>query len=277
MPRRLLLLFFFCFLCACKENPRQFNGYIDADLIYLSSNFPGRLTTLAVLRGQSVEKKQFLFKLEETSERYAVEISKYNHNNLLAQRQQIISQIEYDEINYRRTKQMRSNHAASQNDLDVAKRDLDVHKQQLAAIQFQIDSSQIDTADKQWQLTRKEGYAEESGIIFDTYYTKNEYIQAGQPVLSLLTKQNIKVIFFVPEPYLSKLFLNQKVHISSDGNPNLATGTIRYISNIAQYTSPLIYSREDREELVFRVEVGILKPNLRNIHLGQPVSLELIG
>ena len=274
--RRLALLTLTFLMLACKEHPPQYNGYIDADLTYLSSNFAGRLDSLLVLRGQAVKKNELLFKLEQTTEYDGVAISQFNTKNLQAQRRQIISQIQYVETNYQRTSRMRKQDAASQNDLDLAKKDLDVLKSQLNAIDFQIKSSRVDIANKKWQVERKESYAPDAGMIFDTYFTKNEYVQPGQPVLSLITKEHIKVIFFVPEAELSHIHLKEKVKLSTDGNPTFAKGTISYIAKIAQYTPPIIYSREDRQKLVFRVEARLNNPNLQEIHLGQPISLEFI-
>ena len=54
----------------------------------------------------------------------------------------------------------------------------------------------------------------------------------------------------------------------------LGKAVINYISPIAQYTPPIIYSREDSHNLVFRVEALIEHPDLKRLHLGQPVSLE---
>lgn len=273
--RYLCLICAFFLLLSCKESAQQYNGYIDADLTYLSSEFAGRLTSLFVHRGQEVTLNQALFKLEQASEKFNIEISQLNRQNLLAQRKELLDQINYDESNYKRTTEMRKHHAASQNDLEVALKDLNVLKNKLNAIDFQIKSSEVNTADKEWQRQRKEGYAPESGIIFDTYYTKGEFVQAGQPLLSLVTKEKIKVIFFIPERDLSKINLNDTITLSADGNSQLGTGKINYISNIAQYTPPIIYSREDRQSLVFRVEAQINTPNLRQVHLGQPVSLEI--
>jgi HlyD family secretion protein len=71
------------------------------------------------------------------------------------------------------------------------------------------------------------------------------------------------------------LRLNEQVKITTDKNPNFAMGHIFYISNIAEFTPPIIYSREERQRLVFRVEAKIDSPDLEKIHLGQPVTLEL--
>jgi len=133
----------------------------------------------------------------------------------------------------------------------------------------------VNTAQKKWVMTRKENSAPEAGIVFDTYYTKGEFVQAGNPVLSLVTKDHIKVVFFVPEERLAQIRLNQHVNLKTDVNNLFATGHVFYISNIAEFTPPIIYSREERHKLVFRVEAKIDTPDLEKIHLGQPVTLEL--
>lgn len=274
--RKLTVLFLIMFLSACKDKENQYNGYIDAELTYLSSNFAGQLTDLIVTRGQSIHNNQLLFKLEQTSEQYGVERSQLAKDNLLAQRNALLNQIHYEHINAQRTLTMRRQNAASQNDVDVSKKNVEVLNNQLKALDAQIKSSQVDTADQQWQLSRKESHAMDDGIVFDTYFTPHEYVQAGQPVLSIITQHTIKVIFYVPEKALDQIALHNKIKFSSDGNPQLGTGTIRYISNIAQYTPPIIYSREERQHLVFRIEAGIDSPDLNAIHLGQPVSLEIV-
>jgi HlyD family secretion protein len=274
--RKLLFLWLIILtLTACNKEDKSFSGYVDTELVYLSADFGGRLTDLAVLKGQLVKNNQLLFKLEQTSELYHVEKSQLNNKDLLTQRQQIVIQLNYNEINYRRIVAMRKQNAASQSDLDVAQRDFNVSKQQLADIDFKIQSGHLETADKKWQVTRKENFAPQIGIIFDTYYTKGEFVQAGYPILSLITQNNIKAIFFVPEEKLSQLRLNSSVKIKTDENADFAQGHIFYISNIAEYTPPIIYSREERQRLVFRVEAKIDSPDLEKIHLGQPVTLEL--
>ena len=171
---------------------------------------------------------------------------------------------------------IRRGDAASQNEVDLAIEQLAVLKEQLAAIDFQIQSATVDSANKRWVMARKKASAPADGIVFDTYYTPQEWVQAGQPLLSLVTNSLIKVIFFVPEAELPHIRLGQPVVIASYAKASLARGRISYISNVAQYTPPIIFSREESSKLIFRVEARIDKPRLEQIHLGQPVSIELL-
>ena len=275
---RAILFFLLIFsLTSCDEQSNYYNGYIDADMTYLASNFAGRLDNLLVRRGQQVNKDQLLFQLEQTNNDYIIGMSELTQKQLLAQKEELLSQQAYAENNYHRILAMRKKDAASQNDLELARTNFIILNNKLAAIDLQIKASALDTADKNWEKKRKQNYAKTNGIVYDTYFNQGEYVQAGQPIVSLITKNNIKAVFFVPEPYLSHLSLNQRIRIVTDGDSQPARGTISYIAHVAQYTPPIIYSKEERSRLVFRIEAHIEHPNLERIHLGQPVAIELLS
>lgn len=263
------------FLIACNNEKNTYSGYIDTDLVYLSSDFAGRLVNLPVIKGQLVKINQFLFRLEQTSELYDESMGKETQNELLAQRQQALASLNYAEINYKRIQVMKRSNSASQGDLDLAKRDLDQAKQKMTETDAKILSNQVDIKNRQWRIRQKENSAPAEGIIFDTYYKPGEFVGPGSPVLSLITKEYIKVVFFVPETELSQIRINEKIKIMTAENANFAQGHIFYVSNIAEFTAPILYSQKERSRLVFRVEAKIDSPDLEKLHLGQPVTLDL--
>ncbi|RUR12932.1 HlyD family secretion protein [Legionella sp. km772] len=275
--RSIILCCLIALLCSCNDNiSDRYNGYIDADLVYITSSFPGRLKELLVTRGERVNKNQLLFKVEQTSDDFFISMSELTQANIKEQKAELINQLNYDETNYQRILKMHREDAASQNDLELARRDIAVLKNKLAAIDAQLKSNEINTESKRWERSRKEGFAQQRGLIFDTYFTTEEYVQTGQPILSLLTPEHIKIIFFIPEEKLKAIRLNNKIKFYS-GEQVLGEGVINYISKVAQYTPPIIYSREDSYNLVFRVEARLQNPDLTQIHLGQPVNLEVVA
>jgi HlyD family secretion protein len=92
----------------------------------------------------------------------------------------------------------------------------------------------------------------------------------------LLSSNNIKAIFFIGETDLGKIHLGEKIKLTRDGSNDSTLGHIIYIAKRAEYTPPIIFSRENRQKLVFKVEVRLDNPDLNSVHLGQPVSLELL-
>lgn len=262
-------------LAGCQQNNQRYNGYVDADLTYLSSDYSGRIATLNVSRGNPVTAGELLFKLEQDSESRNIAISRTQQENLQSQQKELSVRLSYARLNYQRMLQLQTQGAASNDDLDQARQNLKVLENQSSALYAQLSGNNLDTDQKIWQLQHKQNSAAESGIIFDTYFNPHEYVTAGTPILSLITATNIKIIFYVPEPQLGKLRLGEAIIYTNDGNSHTESGVISYISAKAEYTPPIIFSSEDRHKLVFRVEARLNNPDLTTIHLGQPVTLEL--
>jgi HlyD family secretion protein len=59
-----------------------------------------------------------------------------------------------------------------------------------------------------------------------------------------------------------------------DGVTTPFVGKVSYISPHAEYTPPVIFSRESRNKLVFMIE-SVFEPEISvNLHPGQPVDVE---
>jgi len=92
--------------------------------------------------------------------------------------------------------------------------------------------------------------------------------------VSLLPAENIKLKFFVPEKLLSAMKIGQDVNVSCDGCAAL-TAKITFVAPQAEYTSPLIYSKENRDTLVFMIEARTRPEDAVKLHPGQPVEVKL--
>lgn len=275
MQKLLLIIIFTTLLSSCTNYNKFYSGYIDADLTYLSSDFNGRLVSLLAQRGDLVKKNQLLFQLEQLNEIRNIHTNWQTRSDLIANRNQIISKLIYAKNDYHRKYELNLYEAGSTDAKEQAKQNLDVLKYQLKSIEAQIKKNEIITEQNVWQKNRKENIALESGMIYDTFFTEGEFVQGGQPVLAMITPKNIKVVFYVPEIELGKIQKNQIFKIITDGNSTPYEAKISYIYNKAEYTPPIIYSKEERQKLVFKVEMRIINANLNQIHLGQPVSIEL--
>jgi len=92
-------------------------------------------------------------------------------------------------------------------------------------------------------------------------------------VVSLLPPANIKLRFFVPEAMVSGLRTGQPVSVSCDGCGAPIAARISFVSPQAEYTPPVIYSREARAKLVFLVEARPGAADATRLHPGQPVDV----
>jgi HlyD family secretion protein len=112
-------------------------------------------------------------------------------------------------------------------------------------------------------------------MVVDTLYRPGEMVPAGLPVVQLLPQENIKIRFFVPQGMVAQIGIGQVVQVACDGCGPPVAATVRFISPRAEFTPPVIYSREQRARLVFMVEA---RPDERAeaLRVGQPVDVTMV-
>ncbi|MBC8022334.1 MAG: HlyD family secretion protein, partial [Burkholderiales bacterium] len=130
-------------------------------------------------------------------------------------------------------------------------------------------------AQADWRLRQRTVTAFVAGTVADTLFARGEFVPAGAPVVSLLPPGNVKVRFFVPEPTLGSIQVGQKVSLSCDGCANPIGAIVAFIAPQAEFTPPVIYSRDNRAKLVFLVEAKPAAGDAAKLHPGQPVDVRL--
>ena len=238
----ILLLF-----VACGERSQdRFQGYVEGEFVYVASPLAGQLETLSVQRGQQVTVDQPLFALDETAEKAA--------------REQIKAALVLSEAELARQEKLFRTGVAATQDLDRARSTRDQ------------DKKRLDQTD--WSFDQKKQSAPQSGLVYDTLFRAGEWVPAGKPVVVLLPPQNIKVRAFIPETIVGAIHYGETAEVRIDGVKNPFVGRVSYISPRAEYTPPVIYSRETRSKLVFMVEFVFDPQAAANLHPGQPVEVQ---
>ena len=99
-------------------------------------------------------------------------------------------------------------------------------------------------------------------------------VNAGQAVIALLPPRNLKVRFFVAEPDRARLQVDQTIKLTCDSCPPELTAKINFIAREAEFTPPVIFSREQRQKLVYLVEARP-EGSAADLTAGQPVMVTL--
>jgi hypothetical protein len=128
-------------------------------------------------------------------------------------------------------------------------------------------------APAQWRLDQRRVASAVTGVVADVLARPGETMQAGAPVVSLLPPENIFVRFFVPEPLLAKVHRGDDVAIFCDRCPAQLKAKISFISPLAEYTPPIIYSEASRAKLVYMVEARPPREGAIVLNPGQPVAV----
>ncbi|MHB9116751.1 MAG: HlyD family secretion protein [Burkholderiales bacterium] len=277
-------------LAACGPQPSGvLQGYAEGEYVRVAAPFAGNLAELKVARGGQAQAGDALYVLEQENERAArleaeerAKAAAEQVDALQAQRRQALSALALAEVSYRRTAQLAAQHFLAKQKLDEARAALEQSRAALAGTEAQLASAQsgwqaaqavLKQAD--WKLGQKSVAAPVAGLVQDTLYTQGEWVPAGSPVVVLLPPQNIKVRFYVPQGRIGSLKTGQAVSLSCDGCGAPIAARIDYLAPQAEYTPPVIYSKENRDKLMFLAEARPAPADAVKLHPGQPVDVRI--
>jgi HlyD family secretion protein len=230
--------------CSNGKDP-TFQGWVEAELIFVGPDETGRIETLTVREGDTVEKGMLLFTLDADLQLADVAMQEAAVKN---------AQLAYD-----RAVALVKTSAGTQKTLDDA-------EAALRTAQARLNSSQT-------RLARRKVFSPVTGSIQQIYFRGGELVSAGKPIVAMLPPSNLKLRFFVNEATLPKVRLGDPVTVICDGCDAGITAKITFIARSSEFTPPVIYSMDERSKLVFLIEARTDRPE--RLRVGQPVSIAL--
>jgi HlyD family secretion protein len=242
--RVLAVLAFSVLLAGCDERRDPgFQGWVEADMIFVSPDESGRVTKLSVREGDEVKSGDQLYSVDDD-----LQLADLNQNKAtLANAQQ----------SYDRAASLSKTGSGTQANLDAA----------VSALR--VAEARVVTS--QTRLARRIGFAPVSGTIQQIYFREGEMVPAQRPVLSIMPPGNMKLRFFVPETELPKLAIGDEVRVTCDNCSADLTAKIYFIATTAEYTPPVIYSLDERNKLVYLIQARPSRPDA--LRVGQPISV----
>ncbi len=296
--------------CA-KEETGVFPGYAEGEYVRLTAPIAGTLTKVNVRRGDTVAANAPAFVLEQASEIAARQEAEFRIERAKAQLADLQKGKRPDELAAARAQLAQANAALTQANADFARdqklvadkfispQRLDATRSamqqararveelqaqlrvaqtgaradEIVAAQKEVSAAQAAFAQAGWKVDQKTQSTPVAGDVTDVLYREGEFVPAGSPVVTLLPPGNIKARFFVPETRLGTIKLGQPVTIQCDGCGAPINGTISFIAREAEYTAPIIYSKENRATLVFMIEAKPDPAAATRLHPGQPLEL----
>ncbi len=314
---RLCYLLPLLLLAGCSAPPaNDWQGYVEGEYVYLAAPQGGVLQSLSVERGTAVLAGAALFRVDATSQtagvseaearaRAAAEQTRNlatprrdsERAALIAQRDAARAAVALSEHDYQRQQKLAAQGFVSPARVDEARaaRDQAQAQQRQAEAQLALAESALGreaeqagareeqaaatavVTQRRWQADQQSVRAPAAGVINDTMYRVGEWVPAGSPVVALLPPQNRVVRFYVPQDKLDHLHVGQQVQVRCDGCAAPISATVRFVSDTAEYTPPVLYNRDQRSRLVFRIEARTAGKEALRLHPGQPVEVSLAG
>lgn len=288
-------------------------GYSEGDFLHLAPTTGGMVTTLMVERGTPVTAGALLFALDATAEKAALREAEGRLAQaeatladlrsgkraeelavLRAQQEQAQAQLTLSQAQKQRVERLAVTQVVAPEQVDQARsavaRDeallaereaayavglLAARPQALAAAQAVVLTARAQQEKAAWNLAERQVFAPVAGTVTEIFYRPGETVTAGRPVVELLPPENRHVRLFVPEAALGEIRLGQRATLGCSGCPRGLAGQVRFIASRAEFTPPVLYSREARGHLVFRIDIRPDPAAVAFLHPGQPVDVSL--
>ncbi|MGH8634655.1 MAG: HlyD family secretion protein [Burkholderiales bacterium] len=302
-------------LAACtNQEPHGYQGYAEGEYVRVAAPFSGTLQVLSVKRGAQVKVGEPLFILEQENEAAARREAQQRLQNAEAQlanlqkgkrpteieairaqlaqaeaaltlsATQLKRQEQLVEQNFIARERLDEARAAHERDAQhvaelraqVATARLAARPDEIRAAGHNVEAARAALAQAEWRLDQRSVEAPVAGLVQDTFYVAGEWVNANQPVVSLLPRENVKVRFFVEQRHLGAVKVGQKLAVACDGCAAPVSAEVSFISPQAEFTPPVIYSRQERAKLVFLIEARPAPDDAVKLHPGQPVEVKFV-
>ncbi len=313
MIRRLLPLALLFPLAACSpsSDTGPLQGYVEGDYLRIAAPEAAWIGAVPVAEGTMVKAGQRLFTLDDTAAQAALAEAKAGLAQaeaaladrrlgaraeeiagLEAQRRQAAAALKLARQDLERQKSLEADNVAARSRLEQAQSTaaqavarleqasaqlatarLPARPDQVAAAEAAVAAARAALAQAEWRLSQRHIDSPTDALVDDIVRRPGEWAPAGGVVVSLLPPGQVKLVLFVPERRRSALTPGGTLAVSCDGCKPGLSARITRIAAEAEYTPPVIYSRDTRAKLVYRVEAA-LTPDPAALSPGQPVSAE---
>jgi len=278
-------------LQACSTAPLAV-GYVEGDFVLLAPIEVAQVHSLAVARGDRVEKDQTIALAEDTDAKIAVtqaedalaQAKAQLADLLVGRRPEEIAVLEASVQTAKaqaaaakrtlvRTQDLNKHGFATQAQLDDATTQVEVTEAAIgqsvanlavgrlparpetikaAENAVKVAQSQLDQA--RWRLSKRTITAPAPGRVTDVIRNPGDLAGPSAPVISMLPDDAVKLKVYVPEEKFSAVKFGDVLSVHCDGCPSGLQARVSYVSPDPEFTPPVIYSLETRQKLVYLIE-----------------------
>lgn len=304
--------FLLFFLISCSQENTLINGYIEGEYVYISPTESGILDEIYVVKGQQIKQGDIIFSVSkdvwqaniiQAQNKLDQAIAQYTNlgkgkrqqelDIIIEQKAQAEANFKNIELEYQRMSKLIQAEAISQAAYDKSFADYQSAKAKVAELNASLEAAKLSAREDELKSALNEieiakqelrkvkqqagnntAISKVTGIVHDVYFRLGETVSAGNPIVSILPPDNVKIRFYVSEKVLPKIKVNTPISVECDGCSEPISAKISYISTSSEYAPPVIYSTESRDKLLFLVE-GHFDDNNQILPVGLPISVRL--
>jgi HlyD family secretion protein len=271
-----------CLLACSPQTDRPLQGYVEGEYVRVAAPFAGTLQKLAVQRGTQVDAGAPLFALENENEIAArrqaeqqLQAAEARRENLKTgkrppevatvaeQLRQAQAARELSVANVRRQEALFKSGFISKAALDDVRTQLQRDDAAVEQMQASVTTAKLPARPDEIRAAEADAAAARDALAQADWKLSQRAV--GAPTAARV----------VPETELGRIRTGQTVSFSCDACGAPMSAIISFVSDHAEFTPPVLYSKENRAKLVYLVEARPSPEVAVKLNAGQPVDVAL--
>lgn len=287
--------------CNSKKDNFDASGTFEADEVIVSAQQSGQLLSFNIHEGEQLKVNQEIGKIDVTNLQLQQAQTEAQISSLqdklntsapqteVVQKQISVQQAQLDYLlkEQQRTENLLKADAATQKQLDdinakvvEARRQLSVLQQQIALNRSTINTQNSSVLSQKEPLEKTIAQIQNEinkgiiinpvkGTVLTKYAYEGEMTSIGKALYKIANTDTITLRAYIIGAQLPTIKLNQPVTVKIDdgkGNYKNYKGTIYWISDKAEFTPKTIQTKDERQDLVYAIKVGV--PNDGYLKIG---------
>lgn len=234
-------------------------GNVDVRQVDIGFRVSGQVKQLLFEEGDKVSEGSLMCSMDDTP--YDSQLKE-----ALASAESVKANLENAKILLKRRLELIGIGAVSQEDLDNAA----ARRDQLIS---DLEAAEANIAIAKDNLSYTKAYAPTNGIILTRIREPGTVVNPADPVYTLSVSSPVWIRAYVSEPELGKVHYGMAAEVYTDTGRKYS-GTVGFISPVAEFTPKTVESTQLRTDLVYRIRVYADNPDNQLVQ-GMPVTVKL--
>jgi HlyD family secretion protein len=279
MNRFFSCLIVILFFSACNSsNPYDAEGNFESDEVTISAQTTGNIVSLNIKEGGTllegeivgaIDSMQLYYqKMQLLSSGTSIENSRPDIKKQVSALQEQIKKQKREKLRF---ENLLHDGAATQKQVDDIVSTIAVLEGQLQAQESSLESSVATLDAKKSGIDMQVGQIDDmlkksvikspiNGVVLVKYAQKGEFAGVGKPLFKVADLNNVYLRCYLTSGQLSEVKIGQKVEVVADfGGKSVKSyeGVVEWISSKTEFTPKNIQTKNERENLVYAVKIGV--------------------
>ncbi len=257
---RVILVAASILLCCCNERKDAVSGTIEVDEAHVGPRSGGRVEKILAQEGERLKEGQVIAQLAAPELRARRDVAAAQIDMAIHNADAQSAQLDFLRDNARREKELLQRKVVSPNEAQQADSSARSQEKNLEAARMQVTQMRAQLADIDAQLKEMQVVAPTDCVLEVLNVKVGDILVPpfNQEAATLLLTNHLWVRVYVPEVWLGKIKLGDKVRVRTDSSPGTDfPGEVEQINRQAEFTPRNVQTVEDRIRQVFGVKIRL--------------------